>query len=176
MFESIRPLPFSFNDLGHTGGGAPSRRATARRALAAAAFVGVGLVGAGCGGVQTTGELDASTSALSAEHEAARLRLLDDYELAEGPFDLPLRRGGRSVVVRVEPGWCYAFFATADSGVRDLDMEVFDEAGRTLGADTMFDATPFVQHCADRGEAVTVDVRVARGSGDAVFSVGRKPD
>ena len=133
-------------------------------------------LGACGGGPQVVDDLDPALGELAAEHDDVRMRLLDDYEPWLGPYRLPLRRGATVVTVPAEVGWCYAYFAVGDDGVRDLDMEVDDEAGRSLGTDTMFDATPFVQHCADRSEDVTIRVAVARGSGDASFAVLRKPD
>ncbi len=135
------------------------------------------LTTASCGGsIRPVGSLSDATGELRDEHDAARLRLLDDYQQFMGPFELKLRRGRASVEVPAEVGWCYAYFATASRGVRDLDMEVLHQNGRVAGTDSMFDATPYVQHCADDPETMTVTLNVARGGGTATFSVLRKPD
>ena len=76
----------------------------------------------------------------------------------------------------IEVGWCYAFFATATDGVRDLDMRLLHANGRVAGTDTMFDATPYVQHCADVAEEMRVQLEVARGRGDVMLSIVRKED
>lgn len=143
------------------------------RPLAAACLL---VVLTACGGPSPVSDLEPAIGDMAEVHHEVRLRLLDDYERWQGPFRLGLGRRGASVVVPAEVGWCYAYFAVGDDGVRDLDMHVTDPDGRSLGSDTMFDDTPFVQHCADRSERVTVRIAVSRGSGDASFSVLRKPD
>lgn len=137
----------------------------------------LGLATVGCGGaLRSVDSLSDATGELREEHDEARLRLLDDYQPFLGPFQLRLRRGRAEVVVPAEAGWCYAYFATASRGVRDLDMEVLHANGRVAGTDSMFDATPYVQHCADDPETMSVTLNVARGGGTATFSVLRKPD
>lgn len=105
------------------------------------------------------------------DHVEAERRLLDDYMPWLGPFSV---RG--EVRVETAVGWCYAFFATASDGVRDLDMRVLHADGRVAGTDTMFDATPYVQHCADVDEEMRVILEIARGRGEAMLSVVRKQD
>lgn len=126
--------------------------------------------------MQTVESLPSASGVPLEEHVDARDRLLDDYTPWLGPFEMRLRRGGARVLVPVEVGWCYAFFATGGDGVRDLDMVVTRPNGREAGRDSMFDITPYVQHCADHEETVEVNVFVARGKGDATFAVLRKPD
>lgn len=134
------------------------------------------MLAGGCASTSSFERLQAAPEAQRAQHMEARERLLDDYERWLEPAAVPVRRGAARVQVPVSPGWCYAFFAVGGDGVRDLDMRVVDSDGRELGADTMFDVTPFVQHCADRAESVTVGLTVARGAGRASVSVERKPD
>ncbi len=130
----------------------------------------------GCGGVVAIDTLAPAEGAAREDHEAARLRLLDDYQPWLGPFTMKLRRGAAQVQVPAEFGWCYAYFATGGEGVQDLDMVATRPNGREAGRDSMFDTTPYVQHCSDHDEMITVEVLVARGSGDATFAVLRKPD
>jgi hypothetical protein len=117
--------------------------------------------------------LPSASGELAAEHRAGEARLLDDYVPWLGPF---LFRGVNGAIVPAEPGWCYAYFGTASSGVRDLDMTVLHRNGRVAGTDSMLDATPYVQHCADVAEEMTVILELTRGRGSVAFSVLRKPD
>ena len=127
-----------------------------------------------CGGASVNVDtLPDASGELADEHRAGEARLLDDYEPWMGPF---LLKRGKSARVPAEPGWCYAYFATATSGVRDLDMQVLHENGRVAGTDSMFDATPYVQHCADDPETMTIVLDIARGRGSIALSVLRKPD
>ena len=127
-----------------------------------------------CGGaVVHVDTLPDAPGELAVQHRAGEARLLDDYEPWLGPFVL---RGARRTIVPAEVGWCYAYFGTASSRVRDLDMTVLHSDGRVAGRDSMLDATPYVQHCADDAEDMTVTLEVARGRGSVAFSVLRKPD
>lgn len=132
----------------------------------------------GCGVTAVTLPTEPRVSGELGEHyEATRLRLLDDYEPWRGPREARVRRNGRAAAsVPSEQGWCYAYFAVAEASLLDLDMEVRNADGDVLGRDEMFDATPFVQYCADDAGEVTVQVRAARGRGDVAIGALRKPD
>lgn len=129
------------------------------------------------GGAVALTETVAVSEAMMVRYDDTRLRLLDDYSPWRGPVERRLRRGGRAHVnVPYEQGWCYAYFAVAETSLLDLDMEVRDASGIVLGRDEMFDATPFVQYCADEPGVATVTLRAARGRGATAVGALRKPD
>ena len=132
---------------------------------------------AGCGASQLAwSDAVPATRDQAQAYEERYLTLLDDFERHECAVHVALGRGETQVSYAVEPGWCYAFLAVGDVGVVDLDMALLDADGRQLASDSMFDATPFVQQCADRASTWQVILRVVRGSGDATLGVQRKPD
>lgn len=159
---------------------APSKRASALCSAPSALLLGLVLAvvwSAGCGGSQSRwDDLPASSRDASRAYEERYLTLLDDFERVDGPVHVALGRGETSVTYAVEAGWCYAFLGVGETGVIDLDMELFAEDGERLSGDTMFDATPFVQQCADVEDTWRISLRVVRGRGDASLGVQRKPD
>ncbi|MCB9507270.1 MAG: hypothetical protein H6698_08970 [Myxococcales bacterium] len=141
-------------------------RSAARASVLVLAFA------AGCGGTAAIERADPADGELAARWEAARLRLLDDYETWIGPVAVD----ARAVRVPTEVGWCYAWFAVGGEGVRDVDLRAVRDDGVSAGEDGMLDATPFVQYCADDSHDVVVSVIRARGRGAVAFGVVRKPD
>ena len=149
----------------------PPRRRAALVVLAAA--LGLGSACASRGAITAQ---PASTAALASTFDAAYLRLLDDYARWLGPVEVRLGRKQRATLsVEVEQGWCYAVFAVADPRLLDLDMVVTRANGQPAGRDDMFDATPYVQYCADDSVPLDVTLIAARGRGEIALGVLRKP-
>lgn len=136
-----------------------------------------GSMAAGCASRGALVEQPRSVAPLSETFESGRLRLLDDYTSWLGPYEVRLGRKQRATLaVAVERGWCYAIFAVADLRLLDLDMVVVRATGQPAGRDDMFDATPYVQYCADDDVPLDVTLIAARGRGQVALGVLRKPD
>lgn len=79
------------------------------------------------------------------------------------------------MVFRARRGRCYRVFAVGAPGVEDLDLAIYDSAGKLAAADVSRDRFPVVPPrgpaCADRDGVYTVAVAVTRGSGPYVMQV-----
>lgn len=70
---------------------------------------------------------------------------------------------------------CYRAFAVGGAGVTDLDVALYDPAGRLAAGDVSRDRWPVVPPrgplCVDHDGVYTVAVAVARGRGDYVLQI-----
>lgn len=74
-------------------------------------------------------------------------------------------------------GDCYRVFAVGEPSVEDLDIEVFDSAGKQLAVDTSDDRWPIVKpdgpFCVFADGQYRAVVRAQRGAGDYALEIWR---
>jgi hypothetical protein len=76
--------------------------------------------------------------------------------------------GGGGVLripVRFETGRCYVATARGGTGVRDVDLFLFDPAGVEIGRDLGTDAEPMIEHCPESAGRFMVEARAFEGEG-----------
>jgi len=80
-------------------------------------------------------------------------------------------------VVSLPPGACWFFLALAGNRVGDLDLTLFDLAGRRLDVDDQRDSHPTITHCVagEASEDVVVSPLVYDGTGEVVTALYRFP-
>jgi hypothetical protein len=87
-----------------------------------------------------------------------------------------LQQGGEQTYpIQLEGGKCYAILGVGDNGVRDLDLVLVDGSGRPIDRDVEADARPVVRVCAATTGEYRMQVRMAAGQGNFVYSPYRWP-
>ena len=82
------------------------------------------------------------------------------------------RMGG---FVSLEPGSCLLAFARGTSGIRDLDLLAYDDAGTPMAADQATDPKPAILLCPPNPRRVFVSGRVASGHGFVAIAAQSVP-
>jgi len=81
----------------------------------------------------------------------------------------------RDFAMQLEGGKCYAILGVGDNGVRDLDLILKDDSGRTLDQDVETDARPIVRVCPQATGQYTMTVRMYAGAGNFIYAPYRWP-
>jgi hypothetical protein len=89
------------------------------------------------------------------------------------PKRLSLQNGEeRDITVEMSSEWCYLPIAVAEAGA-DLDMVLFDSAGREVERDDATDNYPLVRHCPTADGPYKVRLLMYRGQGEAIYQLFR---
>ncbi len=80
-------------------------------------------------------------------------------------------RAPESFLVSLAAGACYTLVGAGGFGVRDVDMFLFDPAGKRVALDRRYDAYTHIVYCAPFAGSYRIELKVKRGEGEVAFQV-----
>lgn len=152
--------------------GRSSTRASLAGVFGTSPSAGGGTTGTGAtgGGGGTGGGLEENARLLDADMRARGYVPFGDAQT--GSLE---QAQTRDIPIELEGGKCYAILAVGDSGVRDLDLLIFDAGGTQIDRDRAPDARPIVRVCAERSGTYRMQVRMFAGAGHWAYQAYRWP-
>ncbi len=129
--------------------------------LAVAALLAAGATLSWAGEADSRACLDQLVSNASAE--GYRVRMQDSDSLPRG--------GELGYTTVLTGGSEYIVFACGDAAVTDLDIYVYDEAGKLVDRDRMSDAQPIVAITPEYTASYHILIKVYEASGDAFYTM-----